>query len=212
MPEPAVDRRAALKERHRQAIIDAAAALMRETGGIHFTVDELADRADVSRRTVFNHFASIDDIVTAVCSDVLGTLHDTFVSAAGSAPTGGDDSSSMFSEIAHTLRATDLVTPMAYLTRSLGGIDEESTWRAALLVRALEDVSERLCAEMARRHPDADVLDVNLLVGSVVSGLMVLHRHWFAATGAADDENSRQVWAALLERLIDGARTGYGRA
>ena len=29
-------------------------------------------RADVSRRTVFNHFATIDDVVIAVCSEILG--------------------------------------------------------------------------------------------------------------------------------------------
>ena len=62
MTEPATDRRAALKERSRQAIVQAAAELMDETGGTAFTVDELAERADVSRRTVFNHFASLEEI------------------------------------------------------------------------------------------------------------------------------------------------------
>ncbi|MGW6228038.1 helix-turn-helix domain-containing protein, partial [Cellulosimicrobium cellulans] len=67
---PATDRRAALRARHRRAIVDAAASLMEENGGARFTVDELAARADVARRTIFNHFASLDDVVVEVCEDV----------------------------------------------------------------------------------------------------------------------------------------------
>lgn len=189
---------------------------MDETGGITFTIDQLAERADVSRRTIFNHFASIEDIVTVVCSEVLGALFDNFVTAAAEVPIGEDSFPSMFDEIAHTLRATDLVTPMAYLTRCLGDQDEKppwravSSWQAALLLRAITDVSERLSAEIARRHPRADLLDIHILVGSLMSGVIVLHRHWFAETGAVDDEPSRQVWAALMDRLIRAVGDGYG--
>ncbi|MEK8226313.1 TetR/AcrR family transcriptional regulator [Oerskovia sp. M15] len=70
------DRRAALKARHRRAIVDAAAALIGESGGTDFSVDELAGRADVSRRTVFNHFGSLDEVVTEVCSEVVGAALD----------------------------------------------------------------------------------------------------------------------------------------
>ena len=215
---PAPDRRAALKERHRRAIVDAAAALMAEREGVAFTVDDLAARADVSRRTVFNHFASVDDIVLAVCTEVLGGVVDAFVARAATAPTGtsaapadpAGSTASMFDEVAHAVRTTDLVTPMAYLTRTLGLPDDQSSWRAATLLRSFHELSERFAAAMAARHPDADVLDVDLVVHSLMSGLMALYRHWYALTGAADDDASRAVWAGLVDRLITAARTGYG--
>lgn len=202
-------RRAALRARHHRAIVDAAAALMRETGGTSFTVDELARRADVSRRTVFNHFESLDDIVTTVCGEILGTVFDSL-----EAHTVPDPDATMFDELAHALRTTDLVTPIAYLTRVLGkdAGDELSPRHAALIGRAFTDVSARMSAEMLRRHPDADALDVQLLVGSLMSGALVLQAHWQQATGGVDTPASRRVWADLVERLLTAARTGYGAA
>ena len=210
-----IDRRAVLKQRSRQAIVDAAAALLEEHSGLHFTVDQLAERADVSRRTVFNYFATLDDVVIAVCSDgVLGGLTDTFVSNAVAAPPTDDTPAAMFAEIAHSLRTTDLVGPMAYLTRILGGPDRdpEAPWMGALLLRAFGDVSQRFAGAMASRHPAANALDVHLLVNALVSGLIVLYHHWYAATGATDDDASRAVWDALLEHLLATVASGYGAA
>ncbi|MDR0625741.1 MAG: TetR/AcrR family transcriptional regulator [Bifidobacteriaceae bacterium] len=65
-----------LKERRRARIIVAAAELLDEREGAGFTVEEVATRAEVSRRTVFNYFASIDDLVVAVGADMLGGLVD----------------------------------------------------------------------------------------------------------------------------------------
>lgn len=221
MPETEVaptDRRAALKERHRQAIVAAAAELMDTTGGVAFSVDDLAARADVSRRTVFNHFASLDDVVMQVCADILGALVDRFVASASAArvaparagaATPEHHAGVMFDEVVHALRTTDLVTPMAYLTRTLGVPPHASPARAALLLRSLDHVSERFSAAMLSRHPDADPLDVHLLVNSLVSGVVVLHRHWFVRTGGADDDASRLVWTELVERLVVTVRDGY---
>lgn len=209
-----IDRRAALKQRSRQAIIDAAAALLEERGGLHFTVDQLAERADVSRRTVFNYFATLDDVVTAVCSDVLGGLVDTFVAHALAEPATDHTPAAMFREVAGALRSTELVGPMAYLTRALGGpahrVDLESPWAATLLLRSFNEVSRRFADAMADRHPGADVLEVHLLVNALTTGLIVLYHHWLAATGAADDDTSRAVWAAYLERLLTAVGRGYG--
>lgn len=204
----APDRRAALKERHRRAIIDAAASLMESTGGIEFSVDDLATRADVSRRTVFNHFASLDDVVREVCADVLGALVDRFVASAAVAPAEGRGPV-MFDAMVHALRTTDLVTPMAYLTRTLGYDGETSPARAVLLQRSLEHVADRFSTAMVERHPGADPLEVDLLVNALLSGVVVLHRHWYLRTGAADDDASRAVWTALVDRLVANVGDGY---
>ena len=203
-----MDRRAQTRARHHRAIIDAAASLLDVKGADGFTVDELATRAKVSRRTVFNHFASVDDIVIAVCTEVLGDIVETFEShastRAGTTPAG------VFDEVAGALRSTELVTPIAYLTRVLRTPDDEPSQRqAVVLLRAFTEVSERLSAALLRRHPEDDELATRLLVSSLMGGLVVLHTHWLAATGGSADAASRAVWDDLLDQLIRRTRDGY---
>ncbi|WP_461169690.1 TetR/AcrR family transcriptional regulator [Arthrobacter sp. Z1-15] len=206
LPEPATDRRAALKNRHRQAIVDAAAALMDERSGTDFTVEELAERADVSRRTVFNHFSSLDDVVVEVCSDALGSV----IEGLADVPVGDGTNASMMDEMAAVLRAADLVAPLAYLTRVLGRPAAQPSPRQALMtLRVFTEVSNLLLAAVLLRRPDADKLDLHLLVGSLAGGVGVLYHHWAAETGAVDTPESRQVWSRQLERLIEAVRYGH---
>lgn len=207
---PPADRRTALRQRHRRAIVDAAAALLDERNGARFTVDELAARADVARRTVFNHFASVDDVVAEVGARVLGEVA-ADVGASTTAPCADEHGTSLFDELATVLRRADLVGPMAYLTRVLGAPDdaEPSPRVTTMVARTFTDLSERFVDDLTRRHPDADLLDVQLLVASFMSGLLVIHRHWWEATGAADDAASREVWTGLLDHLVERARHGH---
>jgi TetR/AcrR family transcriptional regulator of autoinduction and epiphytic fitness len=200
-----VDRRADIKNRHRRAILDAAATIMRERESSVFSVDELAARADVSRRTVFNHFASIDDVVIAVFGIELGAV----VERLATIPEG--PGSSMFDDLAETVRSTDLVPPMVYLTRVLGGDEPEPTPKQALLAaRTFTEISTGLAAEMQRRHPGATALQVNLLVGSLTSGLLVIYQQWFTECGAFDTVQTRSQWTELVETLLESLRTGFG--
>ncbi len=50
----------------REHILDAASALFYETGFHSIGVDALADRAGVSKMTLYRHFASKDDLIVAV--------------------------------------------------------------------------------------------------------------------------------------------------
>lgn len=206
-----IDRRAALKERHREAILAAADELLHEGGAGSFTVDDLADRADVARRTVFNHFASVDEIVTCVCSDVLGGVIDEFVSRTPCPPAAEGSTTTILDEVAGALRSTDLVDPMAFLTRALCVYEPDSPPVASLLLRVFGELSRRLTTAITDRHPRADPIEVELLVGAVTSGLVVIHRAWWERTGAAADDAAREVWAELLDRLISVTRAGYGR-
>ncbi len=61
-----VDRRQQRGEQHREAILAAAADLVAETRSVQLSTEALAERAGVSRRTVFNHFATLEAVVTEV--------------------------------------------------------------------------------------------------------------------------------------------------
>lgn len=58
------DKRTARKVENRIAIMDAAETIVLEGGSKALTADTLAARSGVSRRTIFNHFASVEDAAT----------------------------------------------------------------------------------------------------------------------------------------------------
>ena len=215
---PAKDRREALKARHRRAIIDAASALMTEIGGTDFTVDQLAARADVSRRTVFNHFKTVDDITLEVFREMLGVVLDQV--DANLAATGDD--TSMYERVAAALRTTDLVTPVLELTRIFQteefgpaqmldlGDRAPNPRQAVIFERALSDLGARIAATSLRHHPSADPFEVELMCGALVGGALAVVRRWARDTGGVDTTESRRVWDELLGRMIGAYRQGFG--
>ena len=134
------DRRAALKKRHRTAIVDAADALIRERGSARFSVDELADRADVSRRTVFNHFSSLDDVVTTACARELAVVIDTFEAQVVATPLGDGTFGSLFDEARdhaqlvsirvprRNERASSLYTALGFRLVAMDDLDHYYEW------------------------------------------------------------------------------------
>ncbi|MFE5335536.1 TetR family transcriptional regulator [Isoptericola sp. NPDC056573] len=201
-PDPTPDRRAAAKARTRRAIVDGAAALMDETGGLAFSVDDLASRADVARRTVFNHFESLDDVIAAVAADAFASIHEALVAAPVPAQAGAP-LAAVRADLVAAVRRADLVGPMASLARGLGLPAEAAVppHQTVLILRAVADVGLSLTADLRRRHPGVDPVDVELEVARVTSGLVVLSHHWYTTTGGATGHRARAVWSDLILRL-----------
>ncbi len=57
-------------QRKHQAILDSAAAEFRTRGYNCTSMDRISERAGVSKRTVYNHFPSKDDLFRAILNDV----------------------------------------------------------------------------------------------------------------------------------------------
>ncbi|MCC3765638.1 TetR/AcrR family transcriptional regulator [Glycomyces sp. TRM65418] len=195
-PDP-VDRRAALKAKSRRAILDAAAGLMQRRRGTDFSVDELAAAADVSRRTVFNHFASLEDVATEVAGEMLNEIVDRMQAQAASAPPD-----TVLADLVATAAADQLVPVVAELVGLLGVGSSESDHREAVLMqRAFTLFTERMSAAMTRRHPAVDALAVELLVAAFCGGVLAFVRTWMAETGAVDTPESRRAWDDYTARL-----------
>ncbi|GAA4493446.1 hypothetical protein GCM10023191_030920 [Actinoallomurus oryzae] len=62
---PVADRRARQRERTRRRILEAALELFCTRGYANATMDDIADRADIARRTLFNHFPAKQAILAA---------------------------------------------------------------------------------------------------------------------------------------------------
>ena len=78
------DLRATQAQRTRAAIRAAALTLTRERGYAAMTVDDVAALAGVSRRTVFNHFASKADLLVVGLEPPAPSVVEAFVNGSGS--------------------------------------------------------------------------------------------------------------------------------
>ncbi|TDD51820.1 TetR/AcrR family transcriptional regulator [Nonomuraea terrae] len=71
-------KRAQAIEGTRQRLMTAAMDLVMETGGANVPMTAIAERADVSVRTAYNHFASVDALLTAA----MAAINEQFASLA----------------------------------------------------------------------------------------------------------------------------------
>lgn len=211
---PMTDRRVTLKERRRRAILDAAAALIAERGRPRFGVDELAVRADVSRRTVFNHFDSLDDVVLTLASETLEAVMQTLDVVGAETPTVVEGTrAEFFDEIAELLRRTDLPHTIATLYWTLcdidGAVPGEGPLQRELVDRAFSRAAEHMSAEVARRRPGMDRVDIDLLVTALVHGVGVIAHHWLTTTEDITAPEALASWDRLIDRLLLSVRSGF---
>ncbi|HEX2819474.1 MAG TPA: helix-turn-helix domain-containing protein [Streptosporangiaceae bacterium] len=80
---PAAGRRVRQRERTRRLILEAALELFYSRGYASTTMDEIADRADIARRTLFNHFPAKQAILAAWRADRHAQLAVILASTAG---------------------------------------------------------------------------------------------------------------------------------
>ena len=146
-----VDRRSALKARHRQAIVDAARRLIDAHQGPRFSVDELAAEADVSRRTVFNHFDSLDDVILAACTEILDAVVASFREAATASVHDEGGVATVFEEIVQAVRRPTCPQLTAYLWSALGGLEAPADRQQRFMQVALSRVADDLTLEVLHR-------------------------------------------------------------
>ena len=64
-----------LSEKKRLAILDAAEALFYKSGVEHTSMDQIAAQAGASKRTVYNHFATKDELFHAILARMLANIN-----------------------------------------------------------------------------------------------------------------------------------------
>ncbi|MFC4337478.1 TetR/AcrR family transcriptional regulator [Salininema proteolyticum] len=198
------DRRSSVRTRSREAILTAAAELMEQRRRTDFSVDDLARTADISRRTIFNHFTSLDDVVTTVAGRMLTTVVDDM---RAQAMNPAREKSTILDDLAATASGDNLVPTIAYLIEVFDGDDDRAEVRGAVLMRdSLTLFTQRMSAAIAHRHPDTDPLTVNLLVAAFSGGLIGIVEPWAETGGATDTPDSRRAWDRYITRLTDVLR------
>jgi TetR/AcrR family transcriptional regulator of autoinduction and epiphytic fitness len=202
-------REAASMERRRRRIVRAATELLAEHGVEGLSVDEVAARAEVSRRTVFNYFHSTEELLIAVGTEMLSDVIDSLTMGDAPVPADAGTHAALLDDVVTMLRSIDLLGPILRLTHILGPMGHQDARVLAVVRDTVLSVSDNLMATARQRHPQVPALDVELLVSSLLGGLMVLQRHWSEQSGLADTPETRRLWSDLFERLVLQIRQGF---
>lgn len=190
----------------RRAIADAAFDLARSVGPGAFTVDQIAERAGVSRRTFFNYFHSAEDALTVRVDGFL----DLAIKVFGKLPQDEPLFDSIISAFIETTRMEGLsqhgeLFRMAAVNPELLRAQLHSWERAE--VRIVEALRSRLGS-------GASDLYLNSLVGCVLSCTKAAMRDWASDTPTSGDDSGSDLEArilAVLTMLRDGfADPGVG--
>lgn len=184
--------RAAQRRRTRKAIVEATIGLLTE--GSTPSVDEIARAADVSRRTVYLHFPSLDQLLLDA---TVGALSQAGVDAALGQEVEGDDAADRVDALARGLVGYSDET--LHLGRQLvrlsldpahevpDGLPRRGFRRTEWIERALEPARGRLSGEQFERLVSA----LSLVLGW--EALIVLRD----VRGAGRDEEEAVIrWAA----------------
>lgn len=212
---PPRDKRETTKWRNRRAIVDAAAELAAQRGADGFTVQDLAERAGVSRRTVFNHFTSVDDAVFESFSDRIGALYDQTEAALGRASFATMPEA--YTAFADALRSVDIIgTAHALLaplqdrgwprgSETAGPPEAAEIW----MNRIMEGIVLS-CAESLQSRVEADdPFEIRLLVEVVAVSLAVCVKQWAETTDGSLTPANRREWDRLLDRALHRLGSGF---
>ena len=208
------DGRAVLRLQRRDAIVDAARALAGAEGSTGFTVDQVAQRAGVSRRTVFNHFATVDDLLVAVCEQILAEATTAILEQVDRGTADGDGRArglAVLDAVGEAAREVDLATAIVTIHRALGSPGPGDERAHGISRTAFAHVGGVLRERLHVRAPDLDPVDLDLGLALLFAGITAIAELWLHThTDLEPDvpETARSDWDLLLDRLLHRLRTG----
>ena len=196
-------RRPTRTDRTRQALADAAVQIVASDGIDALTADRIAAAAGVSRRTLFNHFDRVEDVLTASVEDLVAETIDAVVERPAHEP--------LRAALCAVLE--DIVDSPAFAqVRDL----ERAAATSPATRRFLLEFGDRQAAaieEGLRRRigPDADPVYVSTLAGAAAAVLgratrLAVESPTAAGAGAADHH------IALIRQAFDLLFDGFDEA
>ena len=148
------------------AILEAARTLATEHGADGFTVERVATVAGVSRRTVFNHFAGLDQLLVAVCEQILAEatldLLGEVDRRTADLPAGGAGGRAALDAVGEATRASTCPTAIATIHGSSAAPTRPTSERRGISRTAFEHVGGRLRERLVHRAPGLDPVDLEI--------------------------------------------------
>lgn len=185
----------------RVRIAEAAMALFGERGFNAVTIDEIAERADISKPTFFNYFPAKEDVVLAWQDRFAEALADAVLAR----PVAEGMAETVEAAMLDALAAT--ATPEAFALDDLIQATPVLTARNQAKYLHLE---RTLSEALAAREPDADALETRLLAMLSIGALRIGAETWRVQASRPPSELlpfSREVMTALWAAVDRVARS-----
>jgi AcrR family transcriptional regulator len=187
------------KNQTRAALTDAALDLLAREGIDGLTADRIAEAAGVSRRTLFNYFARVEDILTASLEAATAETIDAIVARPADEPLRTSALA-----VLEELIDGPVFAQARELERAAGG--SPATRRFLL---DFEDRQREALEEGLRRRlgPDADPIYVASLAAASFGALCAVTR---LAVSASDDEaRAAELHKAWIRRAMEHLFAGF---
>lgn len=193
-----VNQREEQKARSRRAITESALELASQRPLLDFSMQEVADEAGVSLRTVYNHFASREELLQAATEHV----DDLFHEHAGLLVDDVDHVDEVKKGLVANFPVFERLAPLLGVRDRLDRPEGDPE-------AAAHDHRTRRIVELVREDLEELPAEVATLIGVLVRHT-VSHRTWLALTAdyglTTDQASSAALWT--LETILAAARRG----
>jgi AcrR family transcriptional regulator len=184
----------------RDAIWNAAIDLFAEKGFDDTTIDEIAESAQVSRRSFFRYFESKSDLM----AQPIGSMANSLAKAVESCPRSAS-AAELFRYVVSALCHESAEEPRTAKVMEIAA--RHPAARDALLSR-MAGVQNQI--EEAFRRRSKDALLVQVLSSLTLSALSLATRHWFANGQKDIAASTRKVFSTIAD--VAGGLNGQTRS
>ena len=172
---PAGSRRERRKQEVRRRIIEAAISLFDEQGFQASSVEEIAERADVAYKTLFNHFPSKQELLQVIAREQLDALLGMLAEAGSEPGTAGERLTRFFRTLVDHVESggpmrRELVTEVIHAAHDAGTESEQT--------RVLHDAFARIIRAGVRAGDVSRTHNVETLTEVVVGVFCSLFFSW----------------------------------
>jgi AcrR family transcriptional regulator len=181
----------------RSAITAAARSLTAERGLSGYTVEEVCEAADISRRTFFNYFPTKEDAIIGHADDgIPADVIDEFVAGGADSP-AGSISPTLFRDLVRlSLRLAEGMTESEEETRQLIGVVHKEPQLILRIIGVTEQREAQFARDVARREgvsADHPVVQMAVVLLSTIARK--------SSMAYFSDGNTRSYRDLLLENI-----------
>lgn len=203
MTEQQVSRREQNKTATRRAIADASLSLVRTKGPGHFTIDDIAEAAGISRRTFFNYFPSAGAALNVAMEDFLDGVLGHFEAR----PHDENIVDSMLKALSQPADPASLA-----VMAELHGLAGEHPEMMRLHLEAWDHAEQCIVASLRTRlGQDADPFYTGTLVAAVLACGRSAFAEWQRQTQGEITPKTLKLLEDLFSEAVGFLRDGFSR-